>query len=217
MLQHDTRRRLGLETKVQCVRGNFGKDVFASDIEGCDVAFSCVDRHLPRALLNRLSYEKGVPLIDMGSAFRVDGDGKVVAGVGRVVIVGPGRPCLACWGHIDPNRIRIESLSETDRTREIADGYIQGAEVRQPSVVAFNTAVAGSAVVEFLRLVTGFSGAGDPPLRLNFDFKAGTVARNRLQRSDACRICLPPPAPQDKLAQSNEAPTIGARTDGMIG
>ena len=29
-----------------------------------------------------------------------------------VIVVGPGRPCLACCGGIDPNRIRsIESLS----------------------------------------------------------------------------------------------------------
>lgn len=211
--------RLGLGTQVHCLRGHLGKEVSAADIEGCDIALSCVDTHLPRALLNRLSYEKAVPLIDMGSAFRVDAGGRVLAGAGRVVIVGPGRPCLGCWGHIDPNRIRIESLSETDRTREIADGYIDGAEVPQPSVVAFNTAVAGTAVVELLRLVTEFAGLDDPPMRLSFDFATGTVRRNRLARAGHCRICLPEPVPQDTLTFSaeDESSALHPQADEMIG
>jgi hypothetical protein len=196
---------LGLGTRVSCLRGNLGEEVSVTDIEGCDIALSCVDRHLPRALLNRLSYEKAVPLIDMGSVFRVDSGGRVVAGVGRVVIVGPGRPCLACWGHIDPNRIRVESLAEDDRARQIADGYIEGAEVRQPSVIAFNTTIAGAAVVELLRQVTEFAGTEDAPMRLNFDFVDGTVRRNRLVRSADCRICLPRPESPDYLIPGSEA------------
>jgi hypothetical protein len=196
--------QLGLGTKVRCLKGHLGKEVSPADIEECDVALSCVDRHLPRALLNRLSYEKGVPLIDMGSAFRVDTKGRVTAGAGRVVIVGPGRPCLACWGHIDPNRIRIEALSETDRAREVADGYIGGAEVAQPSVVAFNTAIAGAAVVELLRLVTEFAGSDDPPMRLNFDFLTGTVRRNQLSGTSGCKICLSKSIPNDTLLFSRE-------------
>lgn len=197
--------RLGIGTEILCPKGHLGKDVSPAEIEGCDLVLSCVDRHMPRALLNRLSYEKAVPVIDMGSAFRVDAKGKMTAGAGRVVVVGPGRPCLACWGHIDPNRIRIESLSETDRTREVAEGYIEGAEVQQPSVVAFNTAVAGSAVIEVMRLVTEFAGADDPPLRLSFDFESGTVRRNRLSEDSRCRICLPKWMPQNTIKHSSSS------------
>lgn len=192
-------QQLGLGTEVICIRGHLGADIPPSSIEGCDIAFSCVDRHLPRALLNRLSYEKGVPLIDMGTAFRVDHSGRITHGVGRVVIVGPGRPCLACWGHIDAGRIRIESLSKEDRAKEAAEGYIQGADIPQPSVIAFNTSVAGAAVVELMRHVTGFAGTEDPPMRLSFDFEAGTVRRNRLSQGVSCRICLPELIPQDTL------------------
>jgi molybdopterin/thiamine biosynthesis adenylyltransferase/proteasome lid subunit RPN8/RPN11 len=191
--------QLGLETDVVSLRGHLGNDVAAEDLEGCDIVLSCVDKHLPRAMLNRLSYKKAIPLIDMGSAFRLNVDGRITHGAGRVVIVGPGRPCLACWGHINPDRIRIESLSESDRAREVADGYIAGADVPQPSVISFNTTVAGAAVVELLRLVTGFSGVEDPPLRLAFDFESGTVRRNSLPKGSRCRICLPVSRPQDTL------------------
>lgn len=181
--------RLGLGTEIRVVRGHLGADASPAAVEGCDVVFSCVDTHTPRALLNRLAYERAVPVIDLGSAFRVDRSGRVVAGAGRVVVIGPGRPCLACWGHIDPTRLRVEALSATDRVQLAAEGYVEGASVAQPSVVAFNTTVAGAAVVEFLRLTTGFAGVEDPPLRLSFDFMTGNVRRNSLAASDACGIC----------------------------
>jgi molybdopterin/thiamine biosynthesis adenylyltransferase len=179
----------GLGTKVNAVRGRLGVDVPADALASCDAVFSCVDRHAPRAILNRLSYEKALLLFDTGSAFRVGDSGCIVSSGGRVVIVGPGRPCLACWGHIDPNRIRIESLSAEDREREAADGYVSGADIPQPSVVAFNTQIAGMAVVELLRTVTHFAGADVPPLRLGVDFEGGTVRRNTLGRAKTCTIC----------------------------
>ena len=182
---------VGLGTRVNVCRGNLGVEVSTAEVAACDLIASCVDRHLPRALLNRLAYEKAIPMTDMGSAFRVDADGELLAGAGRVVVVGPGRPCLACWGHIDPNRIRIESLSAEDRAREASEGYVAGADVPEPSVVAFNTMVGGAAVVELLRLATSFAGVDDPPMRLGFDFVSGTVRRNRLGGATECRICRP--------------------------
>lgn len=191
---------LGLGTQVNVLRGHLGTTVSTAEIEACDLILSCVDKHLPRALLNRLAYQKAIPMIDMGSAFRVDRAGRVTAGAGRVVIVGPGRPCLGCWGHIDPNRIRVESLSAEDRANEAAEGYINGADVPQPSVVAFNTTIAGAAVVELLRMVTEFAGADDPPMRLSFDFQTGAVRRNTLPQGSSCTICLPETVPQEKLS-----------------
>lgn len=180
---------LGLSTKVNAIRGRIGADVPASALQRCDAIFSCVDRHAPRALMNRLSYENAILLFDMGSAFRVGCEGHIESSGGRVVIAGPGRPCLACWGHIDPNRIRVESLPPAERSREAADGYVSGADVPQPSVVAFNTQIAGMAVIEFLRMVTQFAGACDPPLRLGVDFETGTVRRNSLAGARTCSIC----------------------------
>jgi hypothetical protein len=182
---------LGLGTEIRVIRGHLGTEVSPVAVEGCDVVLSCVDTHTPRALLNRLAYERAIPVIDLGSAFRVDSAGRVVGAAGRVVVLGPGRPCLGCWGHLDATRLRLEALPATDRAHLAAEGYIDGAEVAQPSVVAFNTSVAGAAVVELLRLVTGFAGGDDPPQRLSLDFMTGNVRRNRLIASPECGICSP--------------------------
>lgn len=188
---------LGLGTELRVLRGQLGAEVSPSEIEGCDVLVSCVDAHTPRAVLNRLSYERAIPLIDLGSAFRLGGSGAVIASAGRVLIAGPGKPCLACWGHLDPERLRREALSADEREGLAREGYIQGADVAQPSVIAFNTAVAGMAVIEFLRLVTGFAGAETPPLRLGIDFATGVVRRNRVAARTDCRICASGPTPTE--------------------
>jgi len=181
---------LGLGTKVTPMRGHLGGEFSTQSIEGCDIILSCVDRHIPRAVINRLAYAKAIPTIDMGSAFRIGADGKISGGAGRVVVIGPERRCLACWGHIDPHRMRVEALPPAERAKETAEGYIEGADIPQPSVIAFNTAVAGAAVTELLRLVTRFGGHEDPPMRLSFDFLSGTIRRNTLVASISCKICL---------------------------
>jgi hypothetical protein len=139
--------------------------------------------------LNRAAYDHLVPTIDLGTAFRVNAAGSMVGDAGRVVVIGPGRPCLGCWGHIDADALRIEALSEADRDEQLEAGYIQGADEAQPSVMAFNTFVAGAGVVELLRLVTGFAGSDAPPRRLAFSFAEGTVRRNTLDASRRCQIC----------------------------
>lgn len=182
-------REAGLPSEVRCIDRYLDRFDEARQLATCDLILSCVDRHTPRALLNRLAYEALIPVIDMGSGFRIDSAGRIVGAAGRVVVIGPGRPCLACWGHLDPDALRNEALPEADRAALIAEGYIDGAAVPQPSVIPFNTVVAGAAVIELLRLVTAFAGEGGPPLRLAFQFVDGTVRRNSLAVVAACRTC----------------------------
>lgn len=179
---------LGLVENVERHR-EFIAPVHEALLASCDVIVSCVDRQTPRALLNRIAYRWLVPVIDLGTVFRVDSAGVVVGDAGRVVVVGPGRPCLGCWGHLDAHALRIEALSDADRESEIRAGYIEGAIVAQPSVMAFNTIVAGAGAAEVVRLATAFAGAEAPPLRLAFSFSEGTVRRNGLSGNGRCAIC----------------------------
>lgn len=161
----------------------------ARALADCDVILSCVDKHTPRALLNRLAYEALIPTIDIGSGIRVDAGGAVTGAAGRVVVIGPGKPCLSCWGHIDPDALREEALSTDERADLAAEGYVRGAVVPEPSVIPFNGMVGSAAMIEMLRITTGFAGVEDPPGRLAFDFRGGTVRRNGLAARVPCTIC----------------------------
>ena len=101
---------------------------------------------------------------------------------------------MACWELLDPERLRVEQLSDEDRERGRAEGYVLGADVSQPAVISLNTMVAGAAVTEFLRMVTSFAGADDPPDRLSFSFSTGTVRRTRLPAGTSCWVCGVPQA-----------------------
>ncbi len=179
----------GLPVRVDAYAQPVSGDEQIRVLRSCDVVFSCVDRHTPRALLNRLAYEALVPVIDMGCGFRVDRGGTISGCAGRVVVLGPGRPCLACWGDLDPEALRREALDDEARASELAEGYISGADVPQPSVIPFNTLLAGAAVIELLRVATGFAGGDDPPQRLAFAFATGVVRRNTLAGSAGCSVC----------------------------
>ena len=86
--------------------------------------------------------------------------------------------------------LAIEALSDEEREKQITEGYIEGADVVQPSVISFNASVAAAGINEILRLITSFAGIESPPLRLAFSFTEGTVRRNSLaQRSQECSIC----------------------------
>lgn len=180
---------VGLPVNVRTVESYLERRDDARRLADCDLLACCVDRHTPRALLNRLAYDALIPMVDMGSGFRVGSNGRMVGAAGRVVVVGPGRPCLACWGHLDPDALRREALAKEDRAALVAAGYIEGAEVAQPSVIPFNTMVAGAAVIEMLRIITGFAGIDEPPQRLAFQFADGTVRRNALAETEACSTC----------------------------
>lgn len=179
----------GLPTKVTTIASPLAGEAELRALRACDVVFSCVDRHTPRALLNRLAYDALAPVIDMGTVFRVDATGRLTASAGRVVVVGPGRPCLACWGHIDPEALRVEALPPEDLAEQAALGYVQGAVVAQPSVIAFNTMVSGAAVIELLRLVSDFDDGAEEVQRMAFSFEDATVRRNSLASGGSCRIC----------------------------
>jgi hypothetical protein len=178
-----------LPSKVLAYPHHLATDHHLQILTTCDIIVSCVDRHTPRSLLNRLAYNAAIPIIDLGTGFKVDDAGVMAGDAGRVVVIGPGKPCLGCWGHLDSDALRVEAMCENERESLAAEGYIAGAVVDQPSVMPFNTMVAGAGVVEVLRMVTGFAGMEAPPKRLAFSFRDGTVRRNALAFDNQCRIC----------------------------
>ena len=112
---------------MQCAIESLGpgcrvEPVFASILDNAvlrrvlegDIVFGCLDRDLPRHLLDELSFRYLLPYIDVGSEIGGDDDG-IVSLDSRVSYVAPGRHCLKCAGIVTPRRLRFESLSEGER------------------------------------------------------------------------------------------------------
>jgi hypothetical protein len=102
---------------------------------------------------------------------------------GRVSVLLPGSPCLMCSGIVRPETLHAEALSLEERHRQAAEGYVQGLDEMTPSVVSLNTVVAGLAVTELLKLVTGW---GDVASQLTYNALDGTTRHVAYTPSPAC-------------------------------
>jgi molybdopterin/thiamine biosynthesis adenylyltransferase len=156
-------------------------------LRNCDLVFCCTDNHWSRAVLNRFSHQYLVPLVDMG--VRLDARaGSVIAVGGRVTLVGAGLACLRCSNHIDPSRVRAESLPRAEREALAREGYVQGSADPEPAVISLNSTIAGLAVTAGLGLFVNMVG-GRPLLDLAYDATRATMFSVKPRHDSACDIC----------------------------
>lgn len=153
-----------------------------------DVVFCCTDNESSRAVLNRFAYQYFVPVIDMGSRIVVDND-RIIGASGRTSVVGPGLPCLWCGFHLDADRIRLESLPRDERTRLMAEGYVEGMEVGAPSVVSLNSTVASLSITLALGMIAPFGEVPGKSPEQVYDAVEGIVFRVTPTPNPDCHVC----------------------------
>lgn len=137
---------LGLGCRVEPIQGSIlNRDVLRRVLDA-DLMIGCVDRDLPRHLLCEISYRYLLPLIDVGSEIGGDDDG-IVSVESRTSYVVPGRHCLMCAGIVTPRRLRFESLTASERPREIALGYSDDLLITQPAVMDLNMRAASNGML----------------------------------------------------------------------
>lgn len=127
----------------------------ASDLKDFDALVATTDDTRSRAFLNQFCQQHYIPLLDLGVEFAVEDKRQVVKELGKVNLVLPGTPCLQCSMHVHPERLRLESLPREMRDREIADGYIRGMDIKQPSMMMFNMEVAARGTQYLVAYFTG--------------------------------------------------------------
>lgn len=135
-----------------------------------DFVFGCTDSQGSRSVLNQLSYQFLLPMIDMGVSI-VAANGLVSHMAGRVNMLAPGLGCFVCGQLLDPEAVRVDLLTDFER---VSDPYVVGSRDPAPAVISLNSTVASLAVTMFLdavlaiganaRFITynGVSGASRP-------------------------------------------------------
>lgn len=143
------------DVKIEIIDGNVMSLQTIGRLLDCDFIFSCLDRHAPRSILNELSYQYYIPIIDMGAGLGVK-DSKINGGSVRATLVGPGLPCLFCQKLISPDVISAESLPKEERLKLIKEGYVPGLN-EEPSVINFTNMAASFAVTMFTDVLFDYS------------------------------------------------------------
>ncbi len=158
-------------------------------LSDCDLIFGCVDNDRSRATLNRFAYQYFIPVIDMG--VRLDArSGSVAAAAGRVSLIGPNMTCLRCSHHLNPERIRSESLPALERKNLAKEGYVMGLEEAAPAVISLNMVVAGLAVTGFLNAFLGLTGGLQATNQI-YDATSGSVFPISQVHEVDCDVCDP--------------------------
>jgi hypothetical protein len=126
----------------------------------CDVLFSCVDRPLPRHLLNALAYAHLIPVIDGGILAEVI-ESKLIHADWRIHTVGPSRACLMCLGALDAGDVALDQagmLDDPDYIKRLDPSRLRS--VSRRNVFPFSMSVAAHEVLQMVTLITGLERVG---------------------------------------------------------
>jgi hypothetical protein len=124
----------------------------------CDVLFSCVDRPMPRHVLNTIAYSHLIPVIDGGILAKVNGEGLPLHVDWRIHTVGPGKRCLVCLGAVSRSDIALDRdglLDDPDYIANLPDH--DRAQASGRNVYPFSLSVAAHMSLQFAKLL----GAGE--------------------------------------------------------
>ncbi len=183
-------RLADLGADVQTRRAWAGAPDVREALRACDVIFGCTDDHDGRALLSRMSYFYGVPLIDVGLRIvRREPNFDMVA---RTSFVTPGGACLLCRGVVDPRRAAEEALERDnpeDYRKRKAEAYVVGGGDPAPAVVTFTTEAATMAVNELLQSLTDYRGAGGAAWGRFRTFQTLEDRVVTIPPKSGCRVC----------------------------
>lgn len=179
---------IGLGTKIELIDKAISYQSALKKFRNCDIVFGCTDDELGRSLLNAFAIYYYVPVFDMG--VKIDSDDGVIRSInGRVTTLMNGAACLHCRGRISPERIAAQAKWEADPEGAQAlqdEGYLPELGDPAPAVVAFTTAVAASAVSEFLHRLTGFMGSDRESTEVLHLIDQTSVRTNRVASQHDC-------------------------------
>lgn len=126
----------------------------------CDLIFSCVDRPLPRFVLNGIAYSHLIPVIDGGIYILKDGE-RFVHADWRAHIAGPGRACLVCLGALDLTDVALDqagTLDDPDYIRNL--GSDRPSALARRNIIPLSMSVAAQEILQMVGMVTGIRGIG---------------------------------------------------------
>lgn len=143
------------KTKVEPLQSDITKDDIVSELVDSDVIFSCTDNLTSRAILNDVSVQYFIPLIDVGCRIHKDKTGAISQAIVKVQSVTPDTACLWCSSTLDAKMIMQESLSEEERRKLAKEGYNENID-KQPSIISMTTMAASMAVNKLLNILGVF-------------------------------------------------------------
>lgn len=138
--------------EIDAIKADVTKDDVADQIVDSDMIFSCTDNLTSRAVLNDISIQYFIPLIDVGCRIHLDSEGKINQAIMKIQVVTPDSACLWCSGTLDGKIILQEKLSDQEKEKLAREGYYEKIE-NQPSIISVTTMASSMAVNKLLNML----------------------------------------------------------------
>lgn len=156
-----------------------------------DLVVAGVDRISTRQWMNAFAVRHLTPYIDAGTVIKADAtktSPQIQTMEGYIQTILPGATaCFDCLKRGDPERARVERLSEAEREEELERGYIDGTQLSpEPAVVPLNALVASKTVEVVAQLVTGYA---DPPDYVHYESFSNTLQSVSTSPIRTCHTC----------------------------
>ena len=94
--RHARRAATAKNFQVTAIAGNLQNEICYRAALDCDLLFSCVDRPLPKDLLNHIAYTHCIPVVFGGIFIDNKASGRLAQANWSTSIIGPGYQCLRC-------------------------------------------------------------------------------------------------------------------------
>jgi molybdopterin/thiamine biosynthesis adenylyltransferase len=173
------------EVRVQAYKARV-EDVEEEVLSKADILVVGPDSFLTREYCNKLALRLKKKAVFVGAGIRTK-DGKVEDMGGSVLVVIPGEsPCLECLFTPDPLTI-IKETSSPEMRKKIAEKYGISLDVdATPSIVCLNDVIAGLAIQEIIKLITGFE---KPVYYKVYDALNDKIERIEISKKENCPVC----------------------------
>lgn len=140
-----TAARVDPSIQVQVIPEDVCQSKVLRELLGLDLLFLCTHGHYSRAVINALSVQYALPLVDMG--FRIEMNQaytRIASAEGEIRVIVPDGYCLQCIGVLNAERIRQEKAHPEERLAH--PEYYADLDVPDPSVMTVNMVISGQAV-----------------------------------------------------------------------
>lgn len=161
------------------------RDCFRAALD-CDILFSCVDRPLPKDLMNHIAYAHCIPVVFGGVFVDTKKDGTLGQATWSVVRSGPGRRCLRCDGQYTTSDVVLERDGSLDDPSYIA--RMAGTRPTNQNVFPFSANLASLMTLEMLRMVIGDDWWPENAGKLHYSYVPGLLSRADEQCRKHCEV-----------------------------
>lgn len=146
MRAHSTAEEFAVMTYPLSVQERLAYDA----VLDCDIIFSCVDRPVPRDVLNYVAQAHLIPVIDGGIAVEVDNDKRLFSAHWRSYVVTPYTQCLRCSGQYNSSQVIVELDGSLDNPSYVKN-LPSASQLGNENVFPFSQSVAAQDVNLMLR------------------------------------------------------------------